>query len=80
MEPTAGRRRLGYFFLTNFAVYIDNISPTEYSTVCSASADAVRCARHELELLELRNLSDLLEFVADDTRKPTADDFAQIRQ
>ena len=76
MEPTAGRRRLGYFFLTNFAVYIDNIAPT----VCSASADAVRCARHELELLELRNLSDLLEFVADDTWKPTADDFAQIRQ
>ena len=37
----------------------------------------MRCARHELEQLELRNLSDLLEFVADDTRKPTADDFAQ---
>ena len=64
---------IGYFFLTNCAVYIDNISPT----VCGTSADAVRCARHELEQLELRNLSDLLEFVADDTRKPTADDFAQ---
>jgi len=64
---------IGYFFLTNGAVYIDNISPT----VCSTSADAVRCARHELEQLELRDLSDLLEFVADDTRKPAADDFAQ---
>ena len=37
----------------------------------------MRCARHELEQLELRDLSDLLEFVADDTRKPTTDDFAQ---
>ena len=37
----------------------------------------MRCARHELEQLELRDLSDLLEFVADDTRKPAADDFGQ---
>ena len=37
----------------------------------------MRCARHELGQLELRDLSELLEFIADDTRKPTADDFAQ---
>ena len=46
-------------------------------TVSGIGADAVRCARHELGQLELRDLSELLEFIADDTRKATADDFAQ---
>ena len=64
---------IGYFFLTNGAIYMDNIAPT----VCCTVADAVRCARHELQQFKPREFSDLLEFIVDDTQKPTADDFAQ---
>ena len=45
-----------------------------------AAPAPTRCAAratNELGQLELRSFSDLLEFVADDTRKPTTDDFAQ---
>ena len=65
---------IGFFFITNGAVYMDNIAPT----VCCTIPDAVRCARHELKQLKPRDFSDLLEFVADDSQSPTADDFAQI--
>ncbi|EOD25989.1 hypothetical protein EMIHUDRAFT_115305 [Emiliania huxleyi CCMP1516] len=52
---------IGFFFITNGAVYMDNIAPT----VCCTIPDAVRCARHELKQLKPRDFSDLLEFVAD---------------
>ena len=38
----------------------------------------MRCARHELKQLKPRDFSDLLEFVANDSPSPTADDFAQV--
>ena len=65
---------IGFFLITNCAVYIDNIAPT----VCCTQHDAVRCARYELKLLKTRAFADLLEFVADDSQSPTADDFAQV--
>ena len=65
---------IGFFLITNGAVYMDNIAPT----VCCTNHDAVRCARHELKLLKPRDFSSLLEFVADDSQSPAADDFAQI--
>ena len=65
---------IGFFLTTNCAVYIDNIAPT----VCCTQHDAVRCARYELKLLKTRAFADLLEFVADDSQSPTADDFAQV--
>ena len=34
--------------------------------------------RVELKQLKLRSLSDLLEFIVDDSESPTADDFAQV--
>ena len=34
---------IGFFLITNGAVYIDSIAPT----VCCTNHDAVRCARHE---------------------------------
>ena len=65
---------IGFFFITNGAVYMDNIAPT----VCCTVPDAVRCARHELKQLKLRDFSDLLEFVADDSQSPTADDLGML--
>ena len=65
---------IGFFLITNGAVYVDNIAPT----VCCTQHDAVRCARYELKLLKTRGFADLLEFVADDSQSPTADDFAQV--
>ena len=65
---------IGFSLTTNGAVYLDNIAPT----VCCTNHDAVRCARHELKLLKPRDFSSLLEFVADDSQSPAADDFAQI--
>ena len=65
---------IGFFLITNGAVYMDNIAPT----VCCTIPDAVRCARHELKQLKPRDFSDSLEFVADDSQSPTADDFAQV--
>ena len=65
---------IGFFLITNGAVYIDNIAPT----VCCTNHDAVRYARHELKQLKLRGFSGLLEFIADDDQSPTADDFAQV--
>ena len=63
-----------FFLTTNCAVYIDNIAPT----VCCTQHDAVRCARYELKLHKTRDFANLLEFVADDSQSPTADDFAQV--
>ena len=60
---------IGFFLITNGAVYIDNIAPT----VCCTHHDAVRCARHELKLLKTRDFANLLEFVADDSQSPTAE-------
>ena len=65
---------VGFFLVTNGAVYIDNIAPT----ICCTSHDAVRYSRYELKQLKLRGISGLLEYVADDDRSPTADDFAQV--
>ena len=61
------------FLLTNCAVYNDGISPT----ICITNADAHRYARVDLGQFELHTLPDFLVYVADDERKPTADDFAQ---